>query len=368
MCVCAQLQVALLFLAQDSMANDAVWSAFFTAAAQMHLQPTVAAAAAAEAQSLDQAAAVGGYSSSRKMSHPDVGSYPGWIYPGYKIQHGLTTGAEPVKTVHSDNSSPGSSKSIWKKASQNTAGNRSPSTIGGSTREFAAFPAAAYAWESERLSAAVQQLLVAQHSWSKADSTTAQTAAAAGQRREQQQQQQGRKPLPVLKQLSTLHEALAEGAGDKNRAQQRLMFNRSVLNQKHLHQLGKRTNERCCQLIGSRPAGTDCHQVTDFNQQQQQGQDRRQSAFFSVYVHTPAGMLLPRSSAFSGCELVVRLNTTRGYAQHVLAEAEALLLAAALSDPLNTKFVLVSETSIPLYPPQVRGHADISACCWLSCL
>lgn len=74
---------------------------------------------------------------------------------------------------------------------------------------------------------------------------------------------------------------------------------------------------------------------------------------FSVYVHTPAGVLLPQDSLLSGCELPVRLNTSRGYAQHVLAEAGALLLAAALSDPLNTKFVLVSDSSIPLYPPQV---------------
>lgn len=76
-------------------------------------------------------------------------------------------------------------------------------------------------------------------------------------------------------------------------------------------------------------------------------------ALFSVYVHTTDGMLLPRDSLFAGCELPVRLNTSQGYAQHVLADAGALLLAAALSDPLNAKFVLVSDTSIPLYPPQV---------------
>jgi hypothetical protein len=79
----------------------------------------------------------------------------------------------------------------------------------------------------------------------------------------------------------------------------------------------------------------------------------QQHQLFSVYVHTPAGVLLPSSSVLSGCELSVRLNTTRGWAQHVLAEAAALLLAAALSDPLNTKFVLLSDTSIPLYTPQV---------------
>jgi hypothetical protein len=79
----------------------------------------------------------------------------------------------------------------------------------------------------------------------------------------------------------------------------------------------------------------------------------QQHALFSVYVHTTAGALLPHDSVLSGCELPVRLNTTRGYAQHVLTEAAALLLRAALSDPLNAKFVLVSDTSLPIYPPQV---------------
>lgn len=98
-----------------------------------------------------------------------------------------------------------------------------------------------------------------------------------------------------------------------------------------------------------------------------QGGQQQHHALFSVHVHTTAGMLLPRDSLFSGCELPVRLNTTRGYAQHVLAEAGALLLAAALSDPLNAKFVLVSDTSIPLYPPQVSERhcsrqSGVSSC------
>jgi hypothetical protein len=83
-------------------------------------------------------------------------------------------------------------------------------------------------------------------------------------------------------------------------------------------------------------------------------QQKQQHEYFSVYVHTPAGVLLPSDSVLSGCELPVLLNTSRGWGQHVLAEAASLLLAAALSDPLNTKFVLMSDTSIPLYPPQVR--------------
>jgi hypothetical protein len=84
-----------------------------------------------------------------------------------------------------------------------------------------------------------------------------------------------------------------------------------------------------------------------------------QQQLFSVYVHSPDGVLLPSSSIFSGTELRVRLNTTQGYAQHVLAEAGVLLLRAALQDASNVHFVMVSDTSIPLYPPQVRarGHS-----------
>jgi hypothetical protein len=44
-------------------------------------------------------------------------------------------------------------------------------------------------------------------------------------------------------------------------------------------------------------------------------------------------------------------------AQHVLAEAEVLLLRAALGDVANTKFVMVSDSSILLYPPQVSTAA-----------
>jgi hypothetical protein len=88
-------------------------------------------------------------------------------------------------------------------------------------------------------------------------------------------------------------------------------------------------------------------------QHTRQHQQQQRHKLFSAYVHTPAGVLLPSDSVLSGCELPVRLNNTNGYAQHVLAQAAALLLAAALTDPLNTKFVLLSDTSIPLYTPQV---------------
>lgn len=81
---------------------------------------------------------------------------------------------------------------------------------------------------------------------------------------------------------------------------------------------------------------------------------------FSVYVHTPPGLLLPQGSLFSGCELDKRSNTANAYAQYPLMDAALLLLQAALANKANTKFVLVGEASIPLYPPQV---GDFAACC-----
>ena len=50
-------------------------------------------------------------------------------------------------------------------------------------------------------------------------------------------------------------------------------------------------------------------------------------------------------------------------------EAEKLLLAQALSDPLNSRFVLLSETCVPLYPAplvwaQLQGEtrSRLNAC------
>jgi hypothetical protein len=85
----------------------------------------------------------------------------------------------------------------------------------------------------------------------------------------------------------------------------------------------------------------------------------QQQQLFSVYVHTPHGELLPPGSLFAGCELRWRINTTNGYAQHVLAEAAVLLLRAALQDRLNTHFVVLSDSSIPIYPPQVGTHHSL---------
>lgn len=53
----------------------------------------------------------------------------------------------------------------------------------------------------------------------------------------------------------------------------------------------------------------------------------------------------------------------------VQAEAERRLLAAALADPRNQRFVLLSETCAPLYPPHVlhsqllsEARSRVNAC------
>lgn len=39
------------------------------------------------------------------------------------------------------------------------------------------------------------------------------------------------------------------------------------------------------------------------------------------------------------------------WGQHSLADASRILLRAALADPANQKFIMLSESDIPLYPP-----------------
>ena len=53
------------------------------------------------------------------------------------------------------------------------------------------------------------------------------------------------------------------------------------------------------------------------------------------------------------------------------AEAERRLLAAALEEPANQRFLLLSESCVPLYPPAVtwarllgERTSRINACAW----
>ncbi|KAI3431710.1 hypothetical protein D9Q98_004755 [Chlorella vulgaris] len=71
---------------------------------------------------------------------------------------------------------------------------------------------------------------------------------------------------------------------------------------------------------------------------------------FSIYVHAPPDYKgLQYQPLFQGHVLPQRLRTWWGTS--AITDAERLLLAAALSDPSNDRFVLVSDHDIPLYDP-----------------
>jgi hypothetical protein len=68
---------------------------------------------------------------------------------------------------------------------------------------------------------------------------------------------------------------------------------------------------------------------------------------FSVYVHTPPNVTLKAGSPFAGREVGGRVRAAWG--DHSVVEATRALLREALSDPLNQRFVLLSEADAPLY-------------------
>ncbi|PSC67183.1 beta-1,6-N-acetylglucosaminyltransferase enzyme [Micractinium conductrix] len=93
-----------------------------------------------------------------------------------------------------------------------------------------------------------------------------------------------------------------------------------------------------------------------------------QQHLFSVYVHAPPGLTddeLPE--LFRGHLITDRLQPEWG--THQLVEATRNLLWDAFKDPLNQRFVLVSESDIPLYDPftlhqqlMSEGKSRVNAC------
>lgn len=80
---------------------------------------------------------------------------------------------------------------------------------------------------------------------------------------------------------------------------------------------------------------------------------------FSVYLHTPPGHAFPPTSIFAGYEIADRVQVQ--WAQWSVAEAERRLLAAALLQPANQRFMLLSEACLPLYPPHVVWAEALAA-------
>ncbi|KAK9812629.1 hypothetical protein WJX72_000912 [[Myrmecia] bisecta] len=76
-----------------------------------------------------------------------------------------------------------------------------------------------------------------------------------------------------------------------------------------------------------------------------------QQTLFSVYVHSAPGYSYAPGNLFAGYEVPGRIQVFWG--QFSVVEAERVLLRVALKDPLNQRFLLLSETCLPIYPPQV---------------
>ncbi|EXB77042.1 hypothetical protein L484_014168 [Morus notabilis] len=75
------------------------------------------------------------------------------------------------------------------------------------------------------------------------------------------------------------------------------------------------------------------------------------AANFSIYVHSAPGLAFDesttRSHFFHGRQL--RNSIQVGWGESTMIQAERLLLEAALEDPANQRFVLLSDSCVPLY-------------------
>jgi hypothetical protein len=301
--------------------------------------------------------------------------YVPWAYPGYRLQHNLPI-LEVAKSsgkLHHRSLQAAATATAAATGATGVFAARSDGSLGGNDGEIRQGTRNADdGWKAELLQAAVRKFAAENIAGS-----PGQTRAV--QQQQQQQQEQQQEAWKASPQLSDMRHALqvaalrgipSPSAGTTSKSSGSTSTNNSspagksspIRPQPQQHHLWHVDHTRCMANLGYGPHADPlaASSAEPYQHQHKHRQHQHQHQLFSVYVHTPAGVLLPGSSVLSGCELPVRLNTTRGYAQHVLAEAAALLLAAALTDPLNTKFVLVSDTSIPLYTPQVSTTLSVT--------
>lgn len=97
----------------------------------------------------------------------------------------------------------------------------------------------------------------------------------------------------------------------------------------------------------------------------------RRQYLFSVHTHLSPGVPLDYDAQLGGELLPEEERVPTNWGGTNLVEATRRLLQHALKDPLNHFFVLLSETSIPLYPPLVvyqqllhRNTSAVNACPW----
>ena len=80
--------------------------------------------------------------------------------------------------------------------------------------------------------------------------------------------------------------------------------------------------------------------------------DHQRQHLFSIYLHnSPDEPAFPRDHIFFQTEVQGRVPAIMGHQPRTIAVKK--LLEVALREPLNQRFVVLSETSIPIYPPQV---------------
>ena len=77
-----------------------------------------------------------------------------------------------------------------------------------------------------------------------------------------------------------------------------------------------------------------------------------QQHMFSIYIHPPPDYTgYDPSSVFYKRELPVSQRLVTKWGHHSTTEVTRRMIKAALEDPLNQRFVQLSESCIPLYPP-----------------
>jgi hypothetical protein len=69
--------------------------------------------------------------------------------------------------------------------------------------------------------------------------------------------------------------------------------------------------------------------------------------YFSIYVHTSPGFNYSSNSIFA--PFTIKNPVQAKWGDHTIVDAERKLIKAALEEPLNSYFILLSETHIPLY-------------------
>lgn len=74
---------------------------------------------------------------------------------------------------------------------------------------------------------------------------------------------------------------------------------------------------------------------------------------FSVYVHPPVGYRYCEGDLFAAHALPDRQRVGVQWGQHTMVDAQRALLSAALQEPRNQRMVMLSDSCVPLYPPQV---------------